>query len=718
MMDVAVLLNLTDKLSFEVADPLMSVINAGKTLLFYDRLSVEPFPIDEARCQQHVERLASSMCNLLEARSLSTEDDKGRIRVIVTLDITRGAFQPEGSTLMFPAQKVRQLKKTIEGVFNDNHQLLDRFEYIFLFLSDQTSQGKFYQTLAYDGITGGGSVDWFCRDDLKLNDTRTSILNKAETPHAEWQLTHANFKSSFSQFNTELDRTLKLVADRMEKAGLRNEFEDLIKQKLNDITTVGDFSQFDYDYAISTTVCQLIGLSAQEFKTNCTFFIIHTDNTTIKMKLRCQAFIASLVQFLTTLDYNDYDRILKASAVNSSARLFIMSSMPDDDCMNDNDFSQLKQMVEQCLPCLENARWKYDQTVSYFHYSPGAEDPTTLDSHLQINDKFAQQRQQMFQDFLATRQVPFFFGTKIGDWNWYKRVLKSAVGIFNFETVNDRPLYDLPNRITDNEMEQQVMESSYTELENAINVLSKDIPEVNKGKDINEYLKERNKQLEVFRQTIETLKNEMVKLGYYKCLLWIGILSLLGFTLNFAFHFFGYGNTDNPLWIVACFGIASLLFVLAAVFGRAKIKADIEEVYSEMDRCYNQLQDNLKEYLDGIAQRIRQQNAADIRRKNLDEMKSKLDAFSRHNKQVDLWVGHFKDIVKKLSADNVPDAAEKATMTLNEKDFDMEHSMPSLPDVITNQFKDKDVKFTVQGTEINHVTSFVSHFKFVEEDQH
>ena len=75
MADVAILLNLTGKLTFEVTDPLMSVINAGKPLLFYDRLSVIPFPSDPAICQQHVERLASSMRNLLEARSLSVADE-------------------------------------------------------------------------------------------------------------------------------------------------------------------------------------------------------------------------------------------------------------------------------------------------------------------------------------------------------------------------------------------------------------------------------------------------------------------------------------------------------------------------------------------------------------------------------------------------------------------------------------------------------------------
>ena len=79
-MDAAVLLNLTNKLTFEITNPLMSIINAGESLLYYDRLSVEQFPADATLYQQHIERLASSMRNLLEARSLSAKDNNERIR--------------------------------------------------------------------------------------------------------------------------------------------------------------------------------------------------------------------------------------------------------------------------------------------------------------------------------------------------------------------------------------------------------------------------------------------------------------------------------------------------------------------------------------------------------------------------------------------------------------------------------------------------------------
>ena len=110
---------------------------------------------------------------------------------------------------------------------------------------------------------------------------------------------------------------------------------------------------------------------------------------------------------------------------------------------------------------------------------------------------------------------------------------------------------------------------------------------------------------------------------------------------------------------------------------------------------------------------MRFQNKADIRRKNLDEMKSKLDAFSRHNRQVDLWIKHYQGIVTKLSTNDIPD--NNTSFSFNEKNFDFENCMPSLPGEIIREFEQKNVKFTVMGTDIENVTCFVTHFDFVEE---
>lgn len=711
-MGVAVLLNLTDQLSFEATDPLMNVINAGP-LLFYDNLSVIPFPSDESKCQEHVERLVSSMRNMLEARSLSTDDENEKIRVIVTINLTGGAFHPEAPSLVFPAQKVRQFKKTIEDIFKQGNPLLDRFEYIFVFLAGQTNRDIFYQSLAYDGITGGSGLDWFSKDDVNLNNIRDEFFEQLDTPHDEWPLNHASIEDCYKKFNDDLATVVEKIAAKMDKAGVGDEFKRLVKDKLNGIETVGHFSNFDYDDAIISTISQLIGLRVDEFYRNCTFFILRTANTTINLRLRCQTFIASLVQLLATINDNDFNRLLKSNLIQSSARLFMMSSIPDSNTLDIDQFALLKKMVMDYTPCLESARWRHDQKVRFVFYSPKAEDPMTVDAHWHINDKFAAQRQQMYEEFKQSRNVPFFFGKSIGDWNWYKRVLKSAVKILHFEEANDRPYYDVPRRITDNEMDQEDRECTYAELENAFNMLSKDQPQMKKVKDLNIYLKERSKMMDDFGGTIETLKQEMVKLGYFACLMWIGLLSVLGLTVNYAYHFLGYGNTDHPQLIAACFGVASILFVLSALMGRARVKSRIKAVFSEMDNCYNQLQFNMKDYLDGIAMRMRFQNKADIRRKNLDEMKSKLDAFSRHNRQVDLWIKHYQGIVTKLSANDIPD--NNTSFSFNEKNFDFENCMPSLPGEIIREFEQKNVKFTVMGTDIKNVTCFVTHFDFVEE---
>lgn len=169
--------------------------------------------------------------------------------------------------------------------------------------------------------------------------------------------------------------------------------------------------------------------------------------------------------------------------------------------------------------------------------------------------------------------------------------------------------------------------------------------------------------------------------------------------------------------IMACLGVAALLFVISAILGRAKVKSRIEAVYSELDNHYNTLQRNLNDYLADVCLRLKQQNEADIRRKNLDEMKSALNAFSRHNRQVDLWIKYYQDIVTKLSAHNPSQTAANLYQGVcDDRDFDMDNATPSLPDAIVRNFREMNVQFSVKGAVISNVTSFVNNFKFVEEE--
>lgn len=724
MSDVAVLLNLTGKLNFEVTDPLLSVVNAGKPLLFYDRLSVESFPTDGALCRQHVERLVSSLCNLLEARSLSGLDHNEQIRLIVTIDLAGGAFQPEEEGVRcFPAQKVRQFRDTISHIFGKGNPLLDRLDYsfIFLFNGNDDEQNVFYQTLAYDGYSGITAEDWIGRGTVNLNHERDQIIEDLNSPEDEALLSDKTIETAYKKFENKLNGVLDAIGERMQEAGVKDEFDRLFDEKTKGVTMVGDFCRFDYDATILWCVSQLVGLNADEFRDDCTFFILRYDSNPVAMRRKSETLVASLVQLLATASSSDYKNLFKSGTLNTPARLFVMGSLDNND-IDKSAFALLEKQVRDCWPYIEKSRWKRDQKVKYKHYKGNSQDPQAVDSHRELNDKLAEERKTMFSDFEKKRKVPFFFGKFVGDWSWYRSVVKCAEYIYHFESVNDRPLYDPPKRITDDEMGHEELESTYADLENEMDTIQKEAPVIKKGKDLNEYVRERCKLMDSFGEGIEKLKKELVKLGYFICLLWIGIFSAVGFTICYAYHFFWFNNEDN-LWLVAaCFGVAALLFVLSAVVGRACVKSKIKAIYSMMDKDYLKMQRNLQDYLDDVNERVRLQNEADIRRRNIDEMQSKLEAFYRHNKQVDLWMSRYQGIVTKLVTSfqllQITQNEEGVTSNnIDENDFNMENNAPSLPETIRGGFEAMSAQFGHQGIQISNVTSFVTHFRFAEEGQ-
>jgi hypothetical protein len=722
-MDVAILLNLTGRLTFEVTDPLMSIINASKPLLFYDRLSVVQFPTDPAMCQEHVERLASSMRNLLEARTLSATDENEKIRLIITLDFAGGAFQPEDeSKLFFPAQKARQFKKTIENIFEIGNPILNRFEYVFIFISNQNNdiqENNFYQNLCYDGWGGNNGENWFSKEDLDLNTLREKIIKDLKTPHDEWLLTRKNIKPEYDKFINHQDKILKKVAYNMEKAGLKNEFETLFGAKTKEIKTIGDFNTFDYDGEIMACVSQLIGLCANDFQNDCTFIILPRDNSTLQMRHKSEIFVSSIVQLLATLSNDNYNTILKTNVINSPARLYYLST-PNINDVNNGAFLSLGKQVQKSLVNLELTRWQLDKNVvDYIQYTPKSQDPKTTDTHRELNDKLTEQRQSMYDEFVKIRKVPFFFGKHIGDWIWYKHVVNSMETIFNFESVNDRPLYDLPKRITDNEMDQTRAECTYADLDNTIITLSKNLPEIKKEKDFNDYLKERKDLMESMSGAMEKLKKEMVKLGYFSCLFWIGFFATIAFTTIYTFHYFWYDIEDDPWLIAVCWCAAVALFAISAVVGQVCIKSKIKRVHNEIDYYFYKMQDNLQSFLNEISERVKMQDEADIRRKNLDEMNSKMDAFYRHNKQIDIWTEHYKSIIEKTTAilqslKVNQDFVDERGGNPDEDDFDLTSTIPSLPDAIRNSFINMSTVFSNKEISINNITCFVNYLRFSE----
>ena len=721
MYDTAVLLNLTSKLTFELTDPLMSVINAKAPLLFYDLLSIEAFPLDVSKRPGHMERLASGMRNMLEARALSSEDRGERIRLIVTLDLDGDtAWSDCSPAKFFPAQKARLFMETIQRVFGKGNPLLKRFEYCFIFIDGKT--GSLYQTAAYNGYCSGDTDEWITSTDVRINRYKEDLFsNLDEAPDDEALLNELG--THYNRFASKLMIIRDKLAERMEAAGLKEQFLNLFNDGLQGIRTIGDFHSFDYDSHILSCVTRLTGLRSEDFRGNCTFFILPRDSGIASTRRTCELFIGSLIQFLSTVPSDQFDNILKSNAL-SLARIFVL----DDVMLVDLDNGSLRTLekdVKGILPIMERSRWKKEMKVPFKQYVPNAQDPKTVDSYGQLNDKLESERKEMFQRFVSGRKVPFFFGRLANDWSWYKRSIRNAEEILRFETVNDRPLFDPPKRISDNEMKSQDLVASYTELETRIETLVKEAPPKQEGMDLNEYLAARRKLVEEFALCIDgpkqdCLKKSMVKLGFFTCLFWIGFLSLVAFTLNFAYHFFWFDNEDS-LWLVAaCFGAAAILFILSAIVGRVCVKSKIESIHKRMDDIYRQLQNNLQLYLDDVSRRVKEQNDADIRRRNIDEMESKLKAFYRHNKQVDIWKEFFLGLHEKLAFDiQLFPTASRAPLptpsSFQENDFNLEGSAPSLPKAIRDHFKGMQVTFTHRNIPASDLTSFTTHFRFTEQ---
>jgi hypothetical protein len=701
----------------------MSLIS-GSPLLFFDRLSVAKFPSDASQCQQHIEHLVSNMHNLLEARALSNDDHNERIRLIVTLDMIGGAFQPDNTQQKcFPAQKARQFKELVARTMGTNNPLSDRFDYCFLFLinrSDDKKAAEFYSTLAYDGHSGYKSDEWIGCSEQNINALRDEAINKMDKPDDQMSLTQAETGSAYTAFITKLNSIRKKVSDRMEEAGLRHEFEELYSQHTAGITRVEKFRTFDYDSTLSSCVSELIGLCSGCFKKDSTFFIIRTDNSNAMNRCKSETYVLSLIQLLTTMPQQDYKNILLSSNLNATARIFTTNAMGSDD-FDTAAFARLERLVSKSLPKLETARWREDRRVSYLHYAANTPDPSLTDAHRPINDKLSKERLSLFQDFENARQVPFFFGNKVGDWTWYKDVVRKADALYRFEYVNDQPLYDLPKRITDNELKSSTKECDYAELENNIRILKKDIQGQQKTKDLETYQKTRQELMKQFKKGIDKLKTEMVKLGYLACLFWLGVFSALAFTLSYAYHFLCSDNKDSYWLIAVCLCVSALLFTGAAIVSQMTVKSRIKAACSEIDTIYRRMQADLEAYLNNVNECAKQQDEADVRRRNIDEMESKLEAFKAHNKQVDLWVAHYDGIIRKLAAMRHFFNTDETEVTPDNIDidssyFDFDNTMPSLPDVFRKLFADSSVTFSTKNIKVNNVTCFVQRFLLAKHD--
>ncbi len=738
MKDSAILLNLTSKFAIGNSDPLISIISGDGSLLFYDRPPIDEFPSDPTLCQQYEQRLLANIRNLLEARSLSTQDNGERIRLIVTLDLLGGAFLADDpKKKCFPAQKVRRFKQMMEQTFAEvnlqggterESPLLKRFDYCFLFLVDNMENKEtleFYENLAYDGYSGLTSEEWIGLNSMKLNEFRDEILNRMNVPDDKWLLTKADIKEHYETFTIKLTDDVKLVKERMDEADMGTEFEKLFYKKVNHIRTIEDFRTFDYEKTIASCVAELIGLCSSEFRNNYTFFFLRSEISTSRTSFKSEAYVASLVQFLATISSEHYKKLLLSDKTTAPARVFSVDVLAEDN-FDADAYASLENYLLECRAKSETARWKEDVKVECAQYTLKATESEIKDSQYQIRDNNSDELEKKHQAFFNIRTVPFFFGSSIGDWNWYRQVTKSVDDFYDAEQEHERPIFKSPRRISDNEMEARKPERSlsYAEIKELIiqkNEAVKNL-ENSKVQDLNSYLEERRDLMKKLRERIDELKGELVKLGYLACLFWLGLFATLTFTLCYAYHFFSSGSTE-PVWLIAgCLGISVVVFILAAIVGQQRVKSKIKKLYLAIDIYYDQMNTNLQHYLEQVKNSAEQQNKADVERKNLDELQSKIIEFENHNKQVDLWVAHYDSMRKKLESTRMflgkrtVKNEEEESLELDDSDFNYPGAFPSLPYIVCRQFSNKSVLFSNQQIRVENVTSFVKHFTFTEKN--
>ena len=611
MNDVAVLLNLTPRLTFEETDPLMSLVTKGEALLFYDRLSVEKVRVEVEQGRDFLRERVIKLRNLLESRALSKDDDNERIRLIVTLDLWGGLLQPQDEPVTLPAAKALEVQRQIQEAFGNHNPLLKRLSYCFIFVFSNT------------------------RDE-------------------------------------ELPRF---------------------------------FSE------------GCAGLFADDFRGQCTFFVMKADNTPLRVKRTDETFVKSLVQLLSTMSPEQFDSQVQ-SPYAMPANVFVAGDN-DRSHIVTASFGTLNGMVGACKPLLASQSWSDDREVSYDTYTATAESSTEIDSYTSLNNENNEQREKLHDRFCETRELPFFFGARPGDWSWYEQVLKEADEMDQFERQHDRPLHEEPKRITEKEMSLRRQQCTYSALGEQKRLLEKKELETHKPEELDTYLRQRHQLIDAFRENTGKLRKELLKLGFLSHLLWISILSSLVLTLCYAFHFIMPDNTDKPYWIVACLVAIALLFVLAALIGGACVRARVNRVYDRMDELFEKMKTQQQRYLEGVKKSADCQREADVLKRNLDEMRDKLEEFDRHNKRVEIWMHHYEGLIEKLNNametfDVHADSADVPALSKSSTVFYLD-DFPCLPNTVSDAFKGMSTRLTNDKTTLCDVTCFVNQFSFVQQ---
>ena len=700
MKDASVLLNLTGKVVFERTDPLLDLVSGYGPFLYYDLLSLERFPLVRKEQEEHAQKLLISLRNLLESRRLSEEDSGGNIRIIVIFDLVGGFSHQEGISLCFPAQKARRFKEMVSSVFEKDPQLLCRFRFYFIFIeSKDEDHADFYRQLAYDGYSGFHDR-WLSSAMTSINHQRDQLIAKLQSPLEETSLNDNSIREPYSNFLQSLEKYTTDLSRFLGQAGLEQPFRQAVDKKCRGFNTVGELASFDFDELYQSAVSELIGLCSPLFK-GCSSFIFKLRTGTVIHRKTDEVVLESLLQLLAT------------TSTPWPHRFSVIDASVNDASLNVDAILKLKQAVSSCLPRMRKdgvLRWSEDKLFQYMECTRKNTSPTESDTFSKVNEQIAKKRNWLYDQFCALRKVPFFFGRETGDWGWYMRVTDLLETIYAFEYENDRPLYDSQRRITDKEMNRTPHEASYAELKVKRDKLSEGKTPSYPMENLKAYLKQRMEVMDEFSTHKEQLKTEMVRLGFAVTTFWLSLLATLVLTLSFAFHFFTNDNDATPLWTGIAFACLALTSVFAALIGQSVVKKPIAASFSRIDECLDRLRKGQEEYIKRVNNRIIQQNAADIRRKNLQEIEEKIARFDRHSLQVDLWQKHFAGMEVKLSEmlNYCRQAASGSvdTITINDHDLNVEE-IPHLPEAVCKDFQSMQTILS-SGQQIVHVTCFLS----------
>ena len=707
-MDVSVLLNFSSRISFEKTDPLMSLVAARAPLLFYDRLTVGEFCTDEIERIPQALREIRALRNLLEARAISTEgNDDGEIRLLFLLDLPGTETVGGVTKRIYPSQKVGMVQRLVQGTFGPDNPLLKKVQYAFIFLfGDNDGNWPF---LRCGDILGNA---------LNLNRVRDGLFGPNGLNGID-EDSLIDISAVYAHYQRLLDRIAWIkskVADVLDNGDIREAFERSLEAKLNSVETVGDLERYDFDEAVRCSLNDAIGLSSGRLGDRSVFFLLHFDE-----KEDDKVFAKSLIQLLSTIGPEQYRAHFKSQPPVSIPRTFILGE-PNVMDINKQAMYSLQACVSGCIKDLQEQIWKENEEVEGLkQYVENTQSLGEVDTHKELNEMLNDRRRALYDEFVDKRRVPFFFGKRIDDWGWYAQVVEKVMALYDFEDENDRPLYDMPRRITNDEMSEDPQATmTYRQLAVRKSKLEKEVKEIGEARSLSEYMSERRSNMARFASKISELEEEMPKLGYLACLFWIGFLSIVAFALCFAYHFFWFDNAD-PLYLIAiAAGAAGLLFTLASLIGQRSVKKRIRGIYRDIDDIWDQMQKNLEQFILSVRTRAERQRRADINRRNLDAIEEKLDLFERHNLQISLWTEHFSSMKSALDfmLERLSGQGHRTNVTAMKKlteDHFLLDSSPALPYVVRRQFEEMSVTLQNEAV-IQPVTSFVKHFRFVESD--